>query len=221
MNTEIERNEVRVWDPLVRLFHWTLVISFAVAYLSGEDLLQVHLYAGYLVTGLLVFRLIWGFIGSRHARFSDFLYSPRAVMGYLKSLFSGHPKRYLGHNPAGGVMILLLLVSLTGTVATGLAMDPALVSGGEVTDMQESTAGRGWLQDDDDDEDEDDDEEGEYAGKKGEENESMEDLHEFFANFTLFLVFVHIAGVVVSSRLHRENLVRAMITGKKPADPEA
>ena len=217
MNTEIERNEVRVWDPLVRLFHWTLVISFAVAYLSGEDLLQIHLYAGYLVTGLLVFRLIWGFIGSRHARFSDFLYSPRAVMDYLKSLFSGHPKRYLGHNPAGGVMILLLLVSLTGTVATGLAMDPALVSGGEVTDMQESTAGRGWLQDDDEDEDE----EGEYAGKKGEGNESMEDLHEFFANFTLFLVFVHIAGVVVSSRLHRENLVRAMITGKKPADPEA
>ena len=215
MNQMTTENRVKVWDPLVRLFHWTLVISFAVAYLSGDEMDQLHLYAGYVITGLLVFRLVWGFVGSRHARFSDFVRPPGEVIDYLKSLFSGHPKRYLGHNPAGGVMVILLLVSLAGTVGTGLVMDPAFGGGG-----MEGAAGQSSMamyEDDDDDDDEDDEDE-RYEGRG--ENEVVEELHEVLANLTLFLVFLHIAGVVVSSRLHRENLVRAMITGYKPKDPE-
>ncbi len=219
MNPMTTENRVKVWDPLVRLFHWTLVIGFAVAYLSGNEMDQLHLYAGYVITGLLLFRLAWGFVGSRHARFSDFVRPPGEVIDYLKSLFSGHPKRYLGHNPAGGVMVILLLVSLAGTVGTGLMLDPAF----NMVGMEGSISNQILVGDDDEDEDDDDDERG-YGGMEDGEregNETVEEVHEVLANLTLLLVFLHIAGVVVSSRLHRENLVRAMITGYKPKDPDA
>jgi len=216
MTTESSNKQIKVWDPLVRLFHWTLVTSFLVAYLSGEELLQVHLYSGYLITGLLVVRILWGFIGSRHARFSDFLYAPREIIGYLKSLSSGHPKRYLGHNPAGGVMVILLLASLSATITTGLIMDSETPGVAEAPTMSNApTEGSALMREEADDDDA-------MAAREGEEGEEvMEEVHEFFANFTLLLVFLHVAGVIVSSRLHRENLVRAMFTGKKAADPEA
>jgi cytochrome b len=109
---------IRVWDPLVRLFHWSLVISFTVAWLNteGKDL---HQGAGYLVLALVAVRLIWGIVGSRHARFRDFVPRPKELLAYLKSLPSGHPRRYLGHNPAGGVMIVLLLAMLILTGGSG------------------------------------------------------------------------------------------------------
>ncbi len=204
--------EVRVWDPLVRLFHWSLVIGFFVAWLSGEELARTHLLAGYVVTGLLVFRLVWGFVGTRHARFSDFLYPPAEIIAYLKSLVSGSPRRYLGHNPAGGAMILLLLVSLSGTVATGLVMDAGPTAGEPPSTSALSPAPErrlAWL--------EEEHEAWEHEEEEDEGEEALEELHEFFANFTLLLVFLHIAGVLVSSRLHGENLVRAMITGRKRA----
>jgi cytochrome b len=113
-------HEVRVWDPLVRVFHWSLVATFAIAWLSGDEESLVHAYAGYVIIGLLAFRLLWGFIGSRYARFSDFLYSPRRTLQYLKSLRTGTPEAFLGHNPAGGWMIVLLLVSLALASYTGL-----------------------------------------------------------------------------------------------------
>ena len=207
MAIEIENEEVRVWDPLIRLFHWTLVAGFAVAYLSGDELDQLHVWAGYLITGLLVFRLIWGFVGSKHARFSDFLYSPRQVIGYTRSLFSGKPRRYLGHNPAGGVMVLLLLFSLSFTVGSGLVLDSGVGASSMAEIGQVMLPAKAWADDDDDE-------------HEGGENEMLEEVHEFFANLTLLLVFLHIAGVVVSSRLHHENLVRAMVTGRKPRDPE-
>ena len=117
-----DTNDIAVWGLLVRIFHWSLVTAFVVAYVTEDELMTLHVYAGYLIAGLLVFRVIWGFIGPRHARFSDFVYLPAEVLGYLKDTLSGHPARYLGHNPAGGVMILLLLVSLVVTVITGLLM---------------------------------------------------------------------------------------------------
>ncbi|WJW74304.1 cytochrome b/b6 domain-containing protein [Thiohalobacter sp. IOR34] len=215
--TDNDTQQIRVWDPLIRLFHWTLVIGFLVAYLSGDELLQIHLYAGYLITGLLVFRIVWGFIGSRHARFADFIYPPREIVAYLKSLGSGRPKRYLGHNPAGGVMVILLLLGLGLTVGTGLLMDDAAAVQAEGAALHTAAADQGRLirvdADDDDDE--------AFGKEGGMAHEVLEELHEFFANFTLFLVFLHIAGVIVSSRLHGENLVRAMITGNKPAEPGA
>jgi len=192
---------IKVWDPLLRLFHWSLVIAFFAAYLTGDELQTVHLWAGYLITGLLAFRLLWGFIGPRHARFSDFLYSRAEIGTYLRDLAAGRPRRYLGHNPAGAVMVFLLLGSLILTAASGLALEQTL--------PEPTAQSASWFQwEDDEDEHE------------GEGNEILEELHEFFANLTLLLVLLHIAGVAVSSRLHHENLVRAMITGRKPAKPE-
>lgn len=205
-------NRVRVWDLAVRIFHWSLVAGFAIAYLTGDEESDLHIYSGYAVIGLVMFRLIWGFIGTRHARFTDFVTSPRQVMDYLKQLRQGKPARFLGHNPAGAYMIIALLVSILATSYTGLEVYGAEGNGplaaGNTIELVPSTA---WA-------DDDEDEEGEHGEGRGEGAESFwEELHEFFANLTLFLIIVHVAGVIVSSFLHRENLVRAMITGDKEA----
>ncbi len=205
MQRESDGQEVKVWDPLVRIFHWTLVISFVVTYASGDELEGIHVWFGYLIAGLLVFRLAWGFVGPKHARFSDFVYGPQEILAYLRSLATGRPRRYLGHNPAGGLMVILLLVSLGFTTGTGLLM----VQTPEAPAIQSVQERGGWFSGEEDEEDE------EHEG-----NEVLEEVHEFFANLTLLLVLLHIAGVAVSSRLHHENLVRAMITGRKPAKPE-
>ncbi len=113
------RAGVRVWDPLVRIFHWTLVTSFLVAWLSAEDWDRLHIWSGYTIVGLISMRIIWGLIGTRYARFSNFLYRPQAVMGYLRDVRAFRAKRYLGHNPAGGVMVIVLLAMLALLSATG------------------------------------------------------------------------------------------------------
>ncbi|WP_198264200.1 cytochrome b/b6 domain-containing protein [sulfur-oxidizing endosymbiont of Gigantopelta aegis] len=198
-------NTIKVWDILIRGFHWILVISFFTAYLSEDDFLDIHIYAGYLIAGLLVFRLIWGFIGSHYARFSDFIYSPRVVIDYTKSLLSTEkPKRYIGHNPAGGLMIVLLLLSLFITTVSGLVMDDEI----ESVNSNETNSSMVYFDADDEDKYESD------------LYEVMEEVHEFFANLTLLLVFLHVAGVIVSGKLHDENLVRAMITGKKTLEKD-
>lgn len=189
MTTDV--HEVKVWDPLVRVFHWTLVAGFFTAYLTeGEDeTLALHTWAGYTVAGLILVRLVWGLIGTRHARFSDFVRRPAVIKDYLLSVLRLHPRRYLGHNPAGGLMIVFLLISLPATVFFGMGLYAVGEQAGPLA---------GWL------------------GGLGESWEDVfEGLHEFFANFTLFLVVVHVSGVLVESLLHRENLVRAMITGRK------
>jgi len=185
------QDTVKVWDPLVRIFHWSLVIAFTLAYASGDEWEDLHVLAGYTVGGLVVFRLLWGLVGSRHARFSDFVRGPAAIKAYLKRLLRHDVPRYLGHNPAGGAMIVLLLISLTGTVLGGLALYAVEDGAGLLAGLV--PVGGMW-------------------------EEVFEGLHEFFANFTLLLVFVHVAGVAVSSLLHRENLVRAMLTGRKPKE---
>lgn len=113
---------VKVWDPFVRLFHWWLLMFFAVAWVSAEEWDLVHEYAGYIVAGLVGSRILWGLIGTRHARFSDFVYSPSLVFRYLKDSLQLKAKRYLGHNPAGGAMALALLMSLITVSATGMMM---------------------------------------------------------------------------------------------------
>ena len=113
---------VKVWDPFVRVFHWSLATLFMVAYVSGDDIEQVHIAAGYAIAGLIAFRIIWGFIGPRYARFSNFVQSPRQVLSYLRDLAMFRAPRYLGHNPAGGAMIIALLVMLVGTSITGFMM---------------------------------------------------------------------------------------------------
>ena len=176
---------VYVWDPFVRLFHWTLVVAFTVAYLT-EDPLTVHVWAGYVVGVLIVARVVWGFIGSPHARFSDFVYAPAMTLRYVRDLALFRGERHLGHSPGGGYMVILLLIFLVVAVVTGL-----IVYGGE----QQA---------------------GPLAGVFTEETgEAVEEWHEVSANITLALILVHIAAVILASFVYRENLVRAMVTGYK------
>ena len=185
--------QVKVWDPLVRVFHWALVVSFFTAYLTEDDFLTLHVWAGYAVLGLVVFRILWGLVGTRHARFSDFVYSPRAVRAFLKDSLLLRAKRYLGHNPAGGAMIVLMLISLVLTTLTGLMVYGAAENAGPLA--------AGWL------------------GQLGDESgDVFEAVHEFLANLCLMLVAIHVVGVLVESLVHRENLVRAMWNGRKRVD---
>jgi cytochrome b len=200
----INTPEVIVWDLLVRLFHWTLVVAFCAAYftqgepfealqdqMDGEWLQTVHVWAGYTIASLLLFRLLWGFTGPRHARFGDFVRGPGVVFAYVKDVLTLRAPRHLGHNPAGGAMIVVLLLSLTCAVAAGLALYGADKGLGPLA---------GWL-----------------ADASDSTVDAIKETHEFFANFTLLLVAGHLVGVVWESLLHRENLARAMITGRKRA----
>jgi cytochrome b len=166
---------ILVWDVPTRVFHWLQALAFGAAYLTAfsERLRNYHVALGYILLGLLVFRLLWGFVGTRYARFRSFLFSPKEIVAYLLSMFKGQPLHYLGHNPAGSVSVWLLLalgmfISVTGVLA---------------------------LQDD--------------AG------DLVVEMHGVATNIMLGVIFLHIIGVLMSSILHRENLVRAMFTGLK------
>ncbi len=169
------KNLTKVWDPLVRLFHWSLVACFVTAWLTGDDLEKVHIVVGYLIIGLITFRLVWGFIGSPYARFSQFVKSPGETLSYVKDISKGKEGRYLGHNPAGGAMIVVLLLGLSVLCATGYMYTTNMFWGTE------------WV----------------------------EELHEFVANALVLCVALHLAGVFIASKRHGENLVKAMVTGKK------
>lgn len=169
---------VKVWDVLVRAFHWSFAACFTGAWLTAESerFRDVHVMLGYTMLGLVVFRVLWGFVGPKHARFSNFVRGPAAVVRYLRSLLTSRPEHHVGHNPAGAVAIVLLLGMALAAIASGWATYNDL--GGD------------WL----------------------------EEAHEFLAGAMLAVVGVHLAGVALSSWLHRENLVGAMLTGRKP-DP--
>ena len=200
---------IRVWDPLLRVFHWGLVLAFAIARLSAEEIQPVHEFAGYVVAGLIAFRLIWGLVGPHYARFTQFLRGPGAVRAYLGDVMRGREARYIGHNPAGAAMVVALLVTLSGTAFTGWLMEepqrqamlpdlPAIVAPAFA----------------DSDEDE---EYGEYGEGRGEAEGPLKEVHEVFANLMLLLIALHVGGVVLASMRHNENLPRAMITGDKRA----
>lgn len=132
---------VKVWDPLVRIFHWSLVAAFIVAWLTGDELEGVHIATGYVIMGLVAFRLVWGVVGSRHARFTDFVRSPRTVLAFLKDTVRFRAKRYLGHNPAGGAMVVALLLTLSAICATGFMMTTDMFWGVEwVEEVHEAAA---------------------------------------------------------------------------------
>ena len=168
---------VQVWDPFVRIFHWSLVGLFVIAFVTGDETEWLHLTAGYSIAALVLLRIIWGFVGPRHARFSDFVRTPREVTDYVHSAMRLRAPRYLGHNPAGGAMIIALLAMLVGISATGFMMTTDAFWGAQ------------WV----------------------------EDLHEGLVYVTLGLIALHVAGVVFASIEHGENLVKAMITGRKRA----
>lgn len=134
---------ILIWDTPTRVFHWLQVISFVGAYLTAESERNrdIHLAFGYILLGLIVFRLLWGFIGTRYARFSSFLFNPGEIIAYLLSLFKNQPKHYLGHNPAGSVSVWLLLalglfICVTGVMALqDDASDTVIKMHGVATDI--------------------------------------------------------------------------------------
>ena len=175
----VDSVKIRVWDAPTRIFHWSLALAFSVAMLTSESerWRDLHVMAGYTLAGLLAFRLLWGVVGSRYSRFSEFWPRPKAIIDYVKSILAGQPQHFVGHNPLGAIAIFLLL---------GLG---AL------------TAFSGWLLYQ------------EFGGHRL--GEALEEMHEAFAYGMLTLVAIHLCGVAVSSLLHRENLVKAMLTGYK------
>lgn len=205
-NTGTTTGKVRVWDPLVRVFHWSLVAAFAVAWLSAEELSTVHEVSGYVVAGLVALRLVWGLVGSRYARFARFLKGPVATLSYIGEMARGKERRYLGHNPAGAAMIVALLVTLAGTAFSGWLLEqPDRVA--MLPDLPQIVAPARA--------DDDGDARG-FSGSGGVES-ALADLHETLANLMLLLAALHVGGVVLASFRHHENLVRAMVTGDKRA----
>ena len=222
------KTDTRVWDPFVRIFHWVLLAAFIVAMATEGEPLAVHVWAGYVIGGLVVARFIWGFTGPRHARFSNFVQGPRKVFAYVFGEIRGRAPRYVGHNPAGGAMIVVIPASLSATVFTGLATLAEEENAGPLAPVFGTAAAapagilvssaladdddrrqRGHDRDDHDDGDDDD----------GDRESAFEEAHDFFAHFTLFLALFHFAGVLVSSFAHRENLIWSMVTGRKRAEP--
>ncbi|TAL79258.1 MAG: cytochrome B [Burkholderiaceae bacterium] len=170
-------SSVVVWDIFIRIFHWSLVVAFASAYLSS-DAGAIHHWFGYVVIGLISARLIWGVVGTKYARFVNFVPSPARFSAYMKDLQASREPRYLGHNPAGGAMIVMLLFMLGATGGTGWLLTTDMFWGSDI----------------------------------------IEGLHAVCANTVLALIGVHLAGVALASWRHRENLVKAMFTGRKRMD---
>ncbi|MEO6983974.1 MAG: cytochrome b/b6 domain-containing protein [Paralcaligenes sp.] len=165
---------VAVWDIFIRVFHWSLVAAFASAYLSS-DAGAIHHWFGYVVIGLISARLIWGVVGSKYARFANFVPSPSRFTTYMQDILASREPRYLGHNPAGGAMIVTLLLMLGVTGFTGWLLTTDMFWGSDI----------------------------------------MAGLHAVCANTVLALIGVHLAGVALASWRTRENLVKAMFTGRK------
>lgn len=183
---------VLVWDAPTRLFHWMLVFLVALAWTTGEaegSLFLVHQLAGYGVAALLLFRVIWGFTGSRHSRFGDFVRPWHEVLAHVKNVLRLRPTRTLGHNPLGGWMALLLLLVLAAQVGTGLFASEDGLGGPLAGAVSSGTA------------------------------HAITELHEGLSGALLGLIGLHVVGVLVESVLTRDNLVRAMITGRKDVLP--
>jgi len=215
--TAASPKEVYVWDPLVRIGHWIIVITFFTAYITEDDPLTVHVWAGYVLGTVVLLRIVWGFVGPTHARFTDFVYPPATVLGYLRNLLSLRAKRYLGHSPAGGAMTVALLIFLTATVFSGLVLYAIEENAGplaRVVANSPATIAVPLLAENAHASD-DEQKRGEADEEDEQAEERWEELHEFFANFTLLLVLLHVAGVFFASYAHRENLAKAMITGQK------
>ncbi len=167
--------KILVWDVPTRVFHWLQALSFLGAYLTAdsEKTRQIHVTLGFILFGLIAFRLVWGFVGTKHARFSSFIFHPRTVITYVRSLLQNNAQHYVGHNPIGSIAIWLLLGMGIGLGVTGVLL------------LQDDVA------------------------------DSVVDIHAYLTNGMLVVIAGHLIGVAMSSVLHKENLVRAMLTGHK------
>ena len=175
-----------VWDLCIRIFHWSLTVFFLIAYLLGNEWPALHSHAGYTILLLIMFRLVWGVWGSEYARFSQFVPTIFNLKAYFHQLLRGNYEHYMGHNPAGSAMTITLLVSLVITGVSGTILF-AMEGQGPLVNTPVAL----W------------------------DDRLIVDIHHFFSDFTLGLVCIHVMGVVLTVILKRENLILAMINGKK------
>lgn len=176
MSARMEKTPaVKVWDLLVRVLHWSLVISVVLAWLTRHGQGDLHINIGYFALAVVLLRSCWGFAGSRYARFSHFVRKPAYTLDYARTVFTGTARRYLGHNPLAGWMSIALLIMVFFVCVSG------------------------WL----------------YTTDAFWGVEWVEELHEGLVNILLGLVALHIIGAISTSRHTKENLVVAMIHGKK------
>jgi len=193
---EQENKQIKIWDVPVRLFHWTLVLGCVLAYISAEvGILDAHVLIGYFLIALLVFRVLWGFIGTQYSRFRSFLFSPAETMGYVKAIRAGQPTHYYGHNPAGALMVFGLLALLAAIFMSGLVTlatvdyeGPLLFLANQVSD---------------------------------DTSYFFRHAHDFFVDVALLLIPLHLLGVIAGSIQHKENLARSMVTGMKNVAPDS
>jgi cytochrome b len=214
---------IKVWDLFVRLFHWLLVAGIISQLMTAENVQSLHVRVGYVIIILLVLRIIWGFVGPRHARFTDFIYPPADILAYLAGLIKGRPRHYIGHNPAGGAMVCTLLAILLLTTLAGLKTLGADGKGPLAKHSQYSVA-RAWADDHGEggdesvsghvDKEENTNHQHSHAGNKAQAH-FWKEIHETLVGISLFLIGLHICGVMASSYVHRENLILSMITGWK------
>ena len=197
----MKTTDIVVWDPLVRICHWVLAASVIVAWFADEPLV-LHTWLGYIAGAVVGVRVLWGFVGPNHALFKNFVRGPRLVFAYLFDLIRFSSKRYLGHSPAGGAMIVALLLMVAVTAGTGMATLAADRGEGPLAGIiarrEQPNAPNGE--------------------HNRHEESFLKEVHEIAANITLILVVLHVAGVGLASIAHRENLVAAMISGRKRAE---
>lgn len=218
---------ILVWDLPTRVFHWLLVACVAVAWLTGgeEESIRLHAAAGYTVALLVLWRLVWGLIGSRYARFASFLFSPAKTAEFAAGLVQGQPKRYIGHNPVGslaiiGFLLLGLAIPLFGHLALQ-AEEPGLALGGGGVVASAQVAAPEVAAAREDEEAEEGEEHGGMMAAEGDEaGEVWEEAHEAAANAILLLIIIHVLGVVLENKLLKENLTKAMVTGHKEGAAE-
>ena len=176
-----------VWDIPVRFFHWALVLLIAFSWLSSEmDWMEWHMYSGYTVLTLVLFRVIWGFVGSSHARFSDFIYGPGAVIAYIRTLPSRTAAKFAGHNPLGGISVVLLLLCILVQTGTGLFSNDDILTEGPL-----------------------------FKHVTKELSDWLTTIHKYNFNVLLALIGVHVGAVLYYLIYKSENLIKPMFTGRK------
>lgn len=178
-----------VWDLPVRLMHWTLVLAVAGSWATQElegDWFKYHLWCGYTVLLVVLTRLIWGFVGTRHARFGAFVRGPAAVLGYARALLRGEPVNFVGHNPLGALMVLALLALLLVQALTGLFANDQIMSTGPL-----------------------------YGHVTGATSDRLTTFHKQLFNLLLVAIALHVVAALAYLFFKHENLILPMLTGRK------
>lgn len=187
--------KIRVWDLPVRIFHWTLVLMFCISWITaklGGNAMEYHMWSGYVILWLVLFRVLWGLMGSETARFSQFLHGPVSVLSYVRTLFKAEHKQSIGHSPLGGWSVITLLLLLATQTISGLFANDDIANEGPLY----------------------------HLVRKATSN-LLSVVHQYSFNVLLGLVTLHVAAIIFYRVKYRDNLLVAMLTGDKLAAPSA